>query len=395
YSGDDLNQAATSCDEIEYVQNPTTLTTSLSGGGQSDPTIAVPESTAVTDTATLGVATAGSADSETVTFAVYPTSADCTGNTGALEGDSSSGELSDGTATSSAVTLASAGTYYWGVSYSGDDLNQAATSCDEIEYVQNPTTLTTSLSGGGQSDPTIAVPESTAVTDTATLGVATAGSADSETVTFAVYPTSADCTGNTGALEGDSSSGELSDGTATSSAVTLASAGTYYWGVSYSGDDLNQAATSCDEIEYVQNPTTLTTSLSGGGQSDPTIAVPESTAVTDTATLGVATAGSADSETVTFAVYPTSADCTGNTGALEGDSSSGELSDGTATSSAVTLASAGTYYWGVSYSGDDLNQAATSCDEIEYVQNPTTLTTSLSGGGQSDPTIAVPESTAV
>ena len=92
-----------------------------------------------------------------------------------------------------------------------------------------------------------------------------------------------------------------------SGAVTLTTPGTYYWQASYSGDPANAASTSTcgSEVETVTSattPVTVSTSLTGGGQSGASISVPTGTAVTDSATLAgtdVATAAG----TVTYTVY--------------------------------------------------------------------------------------------
>jgi hypothetical protein len=149
-----------------------------------------------------------------------------------------------------------------------------------------------------------------------------------------------------------------------SPAVPLRKAGTYYWQVAYSGDANNQASVSIcgpgsGEIETVTPaPTTLATSLSGGGHSGTAITVEAGTPATDTATLSGAVASGATG-TVTFNVYSDSA-CTkpaaaGGTAVVSGGTVPASL--------AVTLNTAGKYFWTASYSGDasDLPSAST-CD---------------------------------
>ena len=108
------------------VPASTSLSTSLSGGGQSGASISVPTGTAVTDTATLSGTNASTATG-TVTYNVY-TDSGCTtlapGGGGSAETITTPGTLP----ASSPVTLSSAGTYYWGVSYSGDTNNETSTS---------------------------------------------------------------------------------------------------------------------------------------------------------------------------------------------------------------------------------------------------------------------------
>ncbi len=361
---------------------PTTLSTSLSGGGKTGTAISVPASTAVTDTATLGGATATAGG--TVTYSVYSNAA-CTTSAGS----GGTVDVTNGTVpASSAVTLSTAGTYYWKASYSGDSANGLSTStcgtAGEVETVTPvivPTTLSTSLSGGGKTGTAISVPASTAVTDTATLGGATATAAG--TVTYSVYSNAA-CTTSAGS----GGTVDVTNGTVpASSAVTLSTAGTYYWKASYSGDSANGLSTStcgtAGEVETVTpvttppppsaKPTKISTSLTGRGVfgghlcwwPGDQVTVYSGAAVTDSAKLSgtnVATAGG----TVTYTVYsssnPQRAHVVANAGTVT--VKHGIVPD----SEPVTLA-AGTYYWQASYSGDAANQPSVSVlgSEVETV----------------------------
>jgi hypothetical protein len=114
----------------------------------------------------------------------------------------------------------------------------------------------------------------------------------------------------------------------------------------------------------------LTTTLSGGGHTGTSISVPVDTAVTDAATLTGTNASSATGS-VTYTVY-SNATCTK------------AVSDGTAepittpgtipTSSPVTLATPGTYYWQATYSGNANNAKSTCGDEVETVNHAPTFT---------------------
>ncbi len=158
-----------------------------------------------------------------------------------------------------------------------------------------PTTVATSLSGGGKSGTSISVPTSTAVTDSATLSGTNAGTATG-TVTYDVYSNSTCTTAvSTGTAKTITTPGTLP----VSSPVTLPTAGTYYWQASYSGDTGHASSKSTcgnsGEVETVTavTPTNVATSLSGGGKSGTSISVPTSTAVTDSATLSGTNAGTA------------------------------------------------------------------------------------------------------
>jgi hypothetical protein len=230
------------------------------------------------------------------------------------------------------------------------------------------TATSTSLSGGGESGASISVPENTAVSDTASVSGTNASTATG-TVTYSVYSDSG-CTMavSTGTAENITTPGTLP----ASSPVALSTPGTYYWQASYSGDSANAASMSTcgSEVETVTSPTatTTSTSLSGGGQSGASISVPESTAVTDTATLSGTNASTATG-TVTYSVYSDSGCTTAvSTGTAQSITAPGTLP----ASSAVTLSTPGTYYWQASYSGDSANTASISTcgSEVETVTSP-------------------------
>ena len=102
-------------------------------------------------------------------------------------------------------------------------------------------------------------------------------------------------------------------------------------------------------------PTTISTSLSGGGAQGATISVPPGTPVTDSATLSGTNAATAGG-TVTYNVYSDSA-CT----VSAGTGGTVTVTNGTVPgSNPVTLSTTGTYYWTASYSGDSGNGPSTS-----------------------------------
>lgn len=247
---------------------PTSLATSLAGGGQHGTSISVPAGTNVSDAATLSGANASTATG-TVTYDVYSDSA-CTNlaSGGSPEDITTPGTLPG----SKSVSLTTPGTYYWQVVYSGDSTNNGSSSpCaptgtgNEVETVTaaaTSATVTTALSGAGQSGAQITVPTGTAVTDSATLSGANASTATG-TVTYNVYSDSA-CTVavSSGTPKTISTAGTLP----ASSAVSLATAGSYYWKASYSGDSSHAPATStcgtAGEVEKVTSP------VSGGPSID-------------------------------------------------------------------------------------------------------------------------------
>jgi hypothetical protein len=101
--------------------------------------------------------------------------------------------------------------------------------------------------------------------------------------------------------------------------------------------------------------TTLTTSLSGGGQSGEAIAVPAGTPVTDQATLAGENASTAEG-TVSYDVYSDPECSTLVTTAGPVAASEGEVPP----SQAAVLYVPGAYYWQASYSGDANNGSSAS-----------------------------------
>lgn len=396
YSGDASNDPSTSdCGQAVETVTPTTttVTTSLAGGGYNGPAISVPAGTQVTDSSTLAGANAGAATG-TVTYTVYSDAA-CT-----LRVTSAGAEpVTQGTVAASVPVVLSVGTYYWQAAYSGDpDDAPSLSNCDEVETVtQAPATVEASLSGGGAIT---TVPAGTAVTDSATLSGPDASGATGS-ITYTLYSDSVCSVPVSTEIVPITTAGKLP----ASSPVALTLAGTYYWQVSYSGDSDNAGSTtSCGQpgqvemVTPVQQQTSLTALMSGGGRTGTAISVPAGTAVTDSATLsGVNFAAATGS--VTYTVYANSACTTAVfTGTPEQITTRGTLP----ASASVSLSTPGTYYWQASYSGDANNAAAKSAcgsgGDVETVTPApaaTTLTTSLLSAATSGPSITVQVGTPV
>ena len=175
-----------------------------------------------------------------------------------------------------------------------------------------------------------------------------------------------------------STSGPAGSGSVATYTCSIASAvaGTYSATADYPGDSNYGSASGTDDTAKVvgnpaTQPTTVTTSLSGGGQSGKSISVSAGTAVTDTAILSGTNASTATG-TVTYHVYSDSA-CTvavpAGVGTAQAITTPGTLP----ASSPVTLTS-GTYYWQASYSGAANNGPSTStcgtAGEVETVAPP-------------------------
>ncbi|MBI2865422.1 MAG: Ig-like domain repeat protein [Chloroflexi bacterium] len=230
-------------------------------------------------------------------------------------------------------------------------------------------TVTTSLSGGGQTGASITVTVGTTVTDTATLTGVTAGAGG--TLTYTVY-SDVNCTQNAvnaGVVTVTNGSVPASN------PITFNSAGTFYWQAVYSGDVQNgganfgaTSACTAEQLTVQKLSPTITTHLTGAGQSGASISVPLGAVVTDTATLTGATSNAGG--TVTYTVY-TNNTCT-NVYAAAGSVS---VTNGSVpASNQVSFPTAGTFYWQAVYSGDANNNGATSqCTaEVLTVRFPST-----------------------
>jgi hypothetical protein len=202
----------------------------------------------------------------------------------------------------------------------------------------------------GSGSEKLTVKEGTRVSDIATLSGENASKATGK-VSYKVYSDSQCSKEVTSAGEV-----EVASGKAPASETKTLAPGTYYWQASYSGDEANEKSVSeCGaEVETVTQtlkPTKLTTSLSGEGKEGEKITVKQGAAVTDRATLSGENASTATG-TATYNVYGDSG-CTKLLGTV-----SSAVSGGKSETSPLTFVEAGTYYWQVSYSGDENNQGS-------------------------------------
>jgi len=357
YLGDTNNGTAISaCGAGVTVVVPPPLTTLLSGEGESGTEITVEEGASVTDAATINEPNASTATGK-VEYNVY-SDGEC------KELATSAGEVTVATGgivpASSPVTLP-AGVYFWQAGYSGDLSHPAATSScgDEILIVAAATSLTTSLSGEGESGAEIEVRAVAKVSDTATLSGANAAEATGSVV-YGIYEDSkCETFLRTGGTV------EVTEGIVPESEEVELPAGTYYWQAEYSGDLNNQpSASSCGSAVAYVGPALLTNELAGGGEEGAELYVGESAPVTDTATINEENASTATG-TVKYRVY-------GDPECEELVTSAGEVSvsKGVVPASSKVELTEGTFYWQATYSGDETHPAATSpCGEAQQIVN--------------------------
>ncbi|MFI5527207.1 hypothetical protein ACIA8O_01500 [Kitasatospora sp. NPDC051853] len=288
----------------------------------------------ISDTATLAgaAATAGG----TITFHLYSDALCATEVNTGLPAVTVSGPGDYG---SGNFKPATAGTYYWTASYSGDNNNSAATTAcgDPNESsVINPKapTIATLLSASTATT-------GTAVHDSATLSGATATAGG--TVTYTVF-TDDKC--SAGAR--DAGTKPVTNAVVTDSdALTFATPGTFYWQAVYSGDVNNLGATSVCTTEILV--VTASTSIATTQQVFPQ----------DSAT--VSSASGTPTGSVTFSLYgPNDTDC--SKAAVY--SQTVTLTNGSATTTnstfGVATANGDVYRWKVVYGGDSSHNGSTS-----------------------------------
>jgi hypothetical protein len=285
----------------------------------------------ITDSATLGGATAGA--SGTVTYHAYAGANTCSG-TDLLNSQVS--VTNGGVPSSAAFVPAAAGTYSFQAVYSGDANNNAATSpcSSEQLLVRTNPTIGTTLSG-------TSVDVGSTVYDSSSLSGETSDA--SGTVTYTVYSNSACSLGARAAGVVTVAGGGVPD----SNGLVFATAGTYYWQAVYSGDTKNNGATSvCTDETLVVNP------LQPGASTAQRV-IPNDSFTLSGATL---TAGGS----ITFNLYgPSAATCSGPPALTQTVSVNGNGTYSTTNTTFVASAE-GTWRWASTYSGDTNNLTVSS-----------------------------------
>jgi uncharacterized repeat protein (TIGR01451 family) len=329
--------------------------------------------TTATDTITLGESITDAAEvsgpagqptpTGTVRFLAYPPDdPECVGNP-LFESDAI--DLVDGQATSDTFTPPAVGSYRWRAAYSGDDEYIGLTSaCNAAGETSVVTKAIPSISTQATSVQLGSSPSDTA-TDVGVTGVA-GMPAPTGTVTFTAYGPSPtpDCTGqpafDSGPVALRPGTGPV-ESTATASFTPPPEAGSYYWRVSYSGDD-NYAALPPSPCGETGETSTVTPAAPSIATRATTATLPDAS-VSDAATVTGIPGAPIPTGTVTFRLYGPS-----DTPACTGDPAFGPatvpLTDGTATSPEFSPTVAGDYFWLADYSGDANYEPVTStCDD--------------------------------
>ncbi|MGH2686371.1 MAG: hypothetical protein ACRDJP_12975, partial [Actinomycetota bacterium] len=347
YSGDDLNEPATSgCDDelVTIKAQPTLDTTPNPTSGTVGDTL--------NDSATLGD---GVNPTGTITFNLYPPDdGDCSG-TPAFTQQVTVDNGNDTYSTTGGHQTDAAGTWRWTADYSGDANNETASSgCDDEQVVIDPATP------GIQTTPN---PDNglvgTILNDSAALS---GGFNPTGTITFSLFPPSdPTCTGTPAFTQAVPVVGN--GNYATTGGHVADSVGVWQWKAVYSGDGNNEEATSsCDQeqVTVAENPTA----------ADPTLSTTPNPA---SGNVGVTLNDSADladgddpTGTITFKLYPPGdADCSGTPVFEQSLTVNGNGSY--ATTGGHVANEAGTWRWTADYSGDGNNNTASSGCQDEQV----------------------------
>src|SRR2546428_231037 len=241
------------------------------------------------------------------------------------------------------------GTYGWNATYSGDPVNNPATSaCEPLTVSIASPTITTTLSATTVTSPA-------GVHDSATL----AGAFNpTGTVTYNIVQNGA-CSGpipfslpQTVTI----SNGIVPD----SAAVTFTVPGNYGWNATYSADaNTNPNTSMCEPLTVVSGKTspTLATTLSA-------TTIPIGGSVHDTATLSGATSNAGG--TLTYHVWNGTSTC--SVGPAAFTFTVNVVNSNVPDSTPVTFTSLGSFSWNATYNGDTVKiERANACDPLTII----------------------------
>lgn len=337
---------------------PTTVATSLTGGGTSGTTVSVAPNVAVTDSATLSGPNSPTAGG-TLTYGVY-TDNTCT----TLLASGGNVTVTNGVVpNSNPVTVSGVGTYYWNASYSGDALDDASDAgCSEVESVViPPVTVATIVDDAGTAS-TWNGAEVTAASarDTASV-TATSGFTPTGTVLYSFF-----ANGTCASAAATTQSVTIAAGATPNSAATGAlGAGSYSYNAAYSGDSHNAATTgSCEPFTVAK-----ASASPGSIVHDPALGSAwngnETTGATAIDTASVTAVGGFTPTGTTLYSFYTNGTCNGTASTTHSVTLSGGAVPNSLTTSALP---AGAYSYKAAYSGDaDYLAASPACEPFSVV----------------------------
>ncbi|MEO7449038.1 MAG: hypothetical protein ABI336_12270 [Humibacillus sp.] len=328
YSGDLNNGASTGvCGDSNETSIVTKASPAISTTATAGPVIV---GATISDTAALSSATSTAGGS--ISFALYSDSI-CSTLVTTLGPVAVTGNGSYG---SGNYLTTAVGTYFWIASYTGDANNNAvAGTCGDTGESSQVTKQQPAISTTAVTPVVIGA----ALSDSAVLTGATSDAGGS--ISFKLYSNDT-CTTLVTTLGPVSVSG---NGTYPSGSYTPSAVGTYYWVASYTGDVKNEAVSgACKD--------TGETSVVNKAPAD--IATAQSFYPQDSVTMS-ASAGGTPTGSVTFKLFgPNAADCSGTAAYTRSGVAlvSGAADTNNQSTFAINAASAGSYKWLVSYSGD-------------------------------------------
>lgn len=330
---------------------PTIGTQVKKASDNSSVTAAIAIGTSVYDTATLSGGTSNATG--TVNYSLY-TDSSCTTLSTAPALNQNVTVAAGSVPNSNSVTFNHAGTFYFQATYVTGDANNVAgatSSCTSETVVVSPNTPTISTQlkkASDNSNVTAAVPIGAQVYDTATLSGATATAGG--TVTYALY-TNSTCTtlATTPALNQTVTVTNAS--VPQSNTLTFTQAGTYYFQATYNDDADNTggAKSACNSEILVISPNTPQP------HSLPVVQIKD--------TITVSGLTSDATGTVTVKLFSDNT-CSTQVGSTASFPVSGSTFSQSTTFQAVL---SGTYYYQVSYNGDNNNTGFTSTCTAESV----------------------------
>src|SRR5207249_3582321 len=345
YSGDANNNPAKSICEPLIVQKVTpAITTTIDSS-----TITVGASVADQASLTGGFPSTGITGS--VTYAFFS-------NGGCFGTPTSSSAVTIGSANSvppsGSVTPASAGSFTFNATYTGDDSNNRVSSiCETLTVNKQTPSVTTSIS------PSSTITVGASVTDQATLTGGFPSTGVTGSMTFAFFHNGA-CTGSP-ALTSMVSVGSANS-VPVSSPVIPTSAGSFAFNATYSGDgNNNRFSSTCEPLTVNKQTTIVTTSIS------PSSIIIVGSSVTDQATLTGGFPSTGVTGSLVYAFF--------NNGACSGTptfTSSVTIGVGNAApaSSPITPTTTGSFTFNATYSGDGNNNRVTSTCELLTANKP-------------------------
>jgi hypothetical protein len=365
YSGDSFNvgpvNSGCSAEPVTILANTPSVGTTIKNAAGTAVTTSQSIPVTLHDSATITGATADAGG--TITYKLFSTVANCTANPQVVLADltPASNTVTAGVAPdSSPYTFNSAGTFYFYAVYSGDSNNtgpvNSGCSAEPVTILANTPSVGTTIKNAAGTAVTTAQSIPVTLHDSATITGATADAGG--TITYLLFSSVANCTAtpqvplaNLTPTVNAVTAGSAPD----SKTFTFNSAGTFFFYAVYSGDSNNTGPVNSG---CSAEPVTIS----------PNSPVPHSTPVVqikDTFSVTGFAAPAAGAPNIVVKLY---GDSSCATTALQTTTLAVPAAGGTATGETVFIGElTGTYYYQMSYAGDNNNSPFTSVCTAESV----------------------------